>query len=136
MHSTIVGALRRTSNNVVPACQMDAGLAVQSELHGIVLLDCRGVVRFCNHDGLRLLGGMGSAPLGSPITALLPELRLRPETPGYNFAYALFHFPNEGWYPVRASSGEGQFLNLELSVSVLRIENKHLLLLALRPRSA
>ena len=135
MHSAAHGALRRTPNDVATPFLMDAYTPSQSDLHGILLLDCRGTVRFCNHDGRRLLGG-GTDFLGGPITALLPELRLKPATPGYNVAYALFHFPSQGWYPVRAISGEGQFLSLELSVSVLRVENKYQLLLALRPRSA
>jgi hypothetical protein len=130
------GALRGVSGAGETPVPDDVSPAVSGELHGILLLDCRGVVRFCNHDGRRLLGGGCADLLGHPVAELLPELRLKAATPGYNLAYALFRFPNEGWYPARATSGQGKSVSLEVSVSVLRVENRHQLLLALRTRPA
>lgn len=133
MPSAAYGAVRRSHRELASPFVMNARPPVQPELHGILLLDCRGTVRFCNHDVRRLLG---TDFQGCAIAAVLPALRLKPQTPGYNLAYAVFHFPNQDWYPVHAIGGEGQLLDLELSVSVLRVENRHQLLLALRARSA
>lgn len=101
-------------------------------LQGTAILDTHGVIRFCTADAARAFDAAAEDLVGRPVGALVPELKLRRGTPGYNIAYALFWFPQQQWRRVQALSHDGCAFPLEVSVSVARIDGKHQLLLSTR----
>jgi CheY-like chemotaxis protein len=115
--------------SVVPE---NAGAATSPDLHGIVVVDPHGVVRFCSAAAARAFGSDADRLAGKPIASLVPQLPLRSGTPGYNLAYALFWFPDQLGRAVEGLDCDGRAVPLEISVSAARIEGKHQLLLSLR----
>jgi PAS domain S-box-containing protein len=102
------------------------------DLHGIVVVDTQGFIRFCSAAAAQAFGWSCDKVSGKPIASLVPKLPLRAGTPGYNLAYALFWFPGQLWRAVEGRDCDGRVVPLEISVSAARIDGKHQLLLALR----
>lgn len=55
-----------------------------------VVLDAAGTVRCCNAAADALFGVGSGNLVGRELAALVPGVPIRPETPGYNVAYATF----------------------------------------------
>lgn len=101
-------------------------------LQGTAILDTHGVIRFCTAEAAHAFGAKAEDLVGRPVDTVVPELKLRRGTPGYNIAYALFWFPQQQWRTVQALSHDGRAFALDLSVSIARIDGKHQLLLTTR----
>lgn len=109
------------ASNLAPPEQAD---------HAVLVLDSLGYICFCTNP--RMLGGASVALHGRPIAMLIPTLRLRADTPGYNVAYANFWAVHGSWQHHAMRLVDGRCLNFELCLNSVILAGKYYLLLLLR----
>jgi hypothetical protein len=97
----------------------------------IVILDARGIVRFCSNP---LLLGQKAAFEGEALVALLPTLALRETTPDENIAYARAWWAGGAWqsHALQQNNGPGEQMEMCLRTVVLDME-PYLLAIVRRP---
>ena len=98
-------------------------------------LDAHGEIRACNSPAEELLGGSGHDLRGQPITAVIPALPLRPDTPGYNLAYVGLWYANGTRRRLLGVHRDG-LLPLEIAVSVMKTGNSPSYLVGIQPAAA
>lgn len=103
--------------------------------HAMLILDLPARIRYCCAAAGRLFRRRADGMIGHPVAALLPDLPLRDNTPGYNLAYVVFHFPSAGWQRLRGSDAAGSHLALDVSIGTMMFEGRRGLVMTLRRAS-
>lgn len=118
------------------ALALKAGIApvrsLEAAEHATLILDLSGRIRYCSAAAGQLFRRHPAEMIGGPIAALLPELPIRADTPGYNLAYAIFWFSSAGWRRLRITIPAGRGFLLDVSADTVMLEGKRGLVLVLR----
>ena len=109
----------------------EAGAGSGDTAHAMLVLDSRGIVRFCQNT--ELVCCKEGDLLDKSVRTLIPEIGLSEETPGYNVAYAQFCFAHgtrqRHW--VRSLSGYNR--QMDIALRPLTIDSSYCLLVFLLP---
>lgn len=95
-----------------------------------LLLDARGLVRFCNDA--RALRTQEGELIGKSITEFLPGLPLRATTPGYNVAYVRFTYADDCRRRLTLQMPSGASRPVDVAVRPILVDRGHCLLVQLR----
>lgn len=95
-----------------------------------LLLDARGLVRFCNDA--RALRTQEGELLGKSIAEFLPGLPLRATTPGYNVAYVRFTYADDCRRRLTLKLPSGASRPVDVAVRPIQVDRGHCLLVQLR----
>lgn len=98
----------------------------------LMVLDKHGTVCQCDAAAARLFAAGAQQLIGKPVGELIPDMPLKPDTPGYNVAYAAFWASEACGREFRGRDGRGRAVCLELSLAGLAPEGGHQILLRLR----
>ncbi len=89
-----------------------------------LLLDECACIYWSSPAAAVILGRVHAEICGQPIAALLPELPLRADTPGYNAAYVAFWYASGRPLPCSAFDAQGKPLSLEISIDTVRLGDR------------
>ncbi|WP_181358905.1 PAS domain S-box protein [Pseudothauera lacus] len=98
----------------------------------LIVLDKYARIRFCSLAAERIFGHRAHEVLGTEVTALIPGLPLRNNTPGYNLAYATFQRGNGLSHCFLGRHASGGEFALDVALATTRLQGKHGLVVALR----
>jgi len=101
-----------------------------------IVLDASGIIRYCDPEVVRLFGASTYMLLGQPIAALIPDLPLKANTPGYNIAYASFHSSAGSQRRFSGVHSQGRRFGLDVALAALKIEGGYHIRLNLRQAPA
>jgi hypothetical protein len=96
----------------------------------LLILDTHGIVRCCSDPGL--FGGDADQLHGKPLVSLIPTLLLRENAPDYNLAYAKSWWANGSWHCHTLHTLDQRWVNLEICLRTLMLEDVHYLLVILQ----
>lgn len=99
---------------------------------GTLLLDSKGIIRFCSASAARIVAASPHQLVGRQIRTVLPGLPINPLTEGYNIAFAAF---SAGTQKVRSWSVAGDTHRqspVEGAIALLKIGGVYLFSLELR----
>lgn len=106
--------------------------AARHEMHGSLILDLFGVVRFCNRDLAQLVHCDPSELIGRAVRRLLPDLGFSAKTPGYNLALAKVMFSQGEWCPLRLACENCENLWVDAALESVEIQERRLFHVDLR----
>lgn len=100
--------------------------------NALLVLDTCARIRFCTDAAGQVFGHTPDNLLSTAVTTLIPRLPLRPNTPGYNLAYAAFQSGSSELRRFRGRHAEGHEFALDLSIKTMTLQGRHGLVIALR----
>lgn len=100
--------------------------------NALLVLDKCARIRFCTAAAGYVFGHTPDDVLSTDVTALIPRLPLRPNTPGYNLAYAAFQSGNSELHRFRGRHAKGHEFALDVSIKTMTLQGRHGLVIALR----
>jgi hypothetical protein len=106
--------------------------AARHEMHGSLILDLFGVVRFCSCDLARLMRCDPSDLTGRAVQNLLPDLAFSAKTPGYNLSLAKTMFAQGQWQPLRLTRDKSETLLIDAALESVEIQKRRLFHVDLR----
>lgn len=98
----------------------------------MMILDRCGRIRSCSPAAARLFGRGAAELVQLGVRALIPELPIRENTPGYNLSYAVFTFPAGAWQRFEGCDAIGRMFPIDVSIDTLTLEGKHGYFVSLR----
>ncbi|OGA17809.1 MAG: hypothetical protein A3I01_05150 [Betaproteobacteria bacterium RIFCSPLOWO2_02_FULL_65_24] len=134
--SSVFQAMRRKGGGILPSAFRGAARdpEAQPAEPAMIVLDTSGTVCSCTAAAAGLFGAGLHGPVGRHITVLVPDLPLRPSTPGYNIAYARFK-PDAGpWRELSGRDSQGRVFRLLGSLDTMEWEGAHHIVMSLRLR--
>lgn len=127
--------ISRSSRRITPLTDPRAPIEASMASFTLVL-DLRGCIRSCSPAAAQLFGIRAAAAIGRPVRALIPELPLRDDTPGYNLAFVAFRFSADEWATFDGVDGTGRRFGIEISIAQMTLDGRFGLVLELRQSSA
>ena len=111
-------------------------VAAQEVGSASVILDALGKILYCNAAARDLFRANAQQLLGQDIRTLMPDLPIRPITPGYNLAYATFWAAEGEWRRFSGRDSRGCLFRLLAALDRTELESRRHILLSLRPARA
>lgn len=96
----------------------------------VLVLDARSRIQHCDRHNPFI--DWDETWTEKPINALIPDLPLREQTPGYNIAYVRYWFANHAWQRHLARSVRGALLPVDLHLRTIPLGRGYCLLGTLR----
>lgn len=93
--------------------------------NAVLVLDHCARIRFCTAAAGRVFGQRPDDVLSANVTTLIPRLPLRPNTPGYNLAYAAFQAGSIHPRKFRARHAHGYEFSLDVAIKPLTLQGRH-----------
>lgn len=98
-----------------------------------LILNHAGQIRLCSLAAGQLFGYDVSKVIDLHISALIPDLPLRGNTPGYNLAYAQFHPHDTHWRQLQGRDAAGRRFPLSISIDYLKLDRGRGFVLNIQP---
>jgi len=111
-----------SDNSAIPGSQL-----------AMMVLDKFGMVRYCSVFAARLFHAGAQELIGRSINAVVPQLPLRPDTPGYNVAYATFWSALNCGQEYTVIRSQGDAVPIRVFLEKLSGEGQHQILVYLTP---
>jgi len=105
---------------------------VPHEVHGSMILDLFGVIRFCSRDWARLMRRNPSDLTGRAVRRVFPDLAFSEKAPGYNVSLAKVMFAHDEWYPLRLACETCGGLMVDAALESVEIQERRLFHVDLR----